>query len=67
MRGVRGNINMMGTQTFIQWMEQDFGIAPAAAQPDNRLCPGKSFKEFGRVVPNCARDVAQLNFVRVGV
>lgn len=30
MRGVRGNINMMGTQTFIQWMEQDFGIAPAA-------------------------------------
>lgn len=30
MRGVRGNINMMGTQSFIQWMEQDFGIAPAA-------------------------------------
>ncbi len=30
MRGIRGNVDMMGTQTFIRWLEEDFGVAPAA-------------------------------------
>ncbi|ACK86313.1 hypothetical protein [Methylobacterium brachiatum] len=29
MRGVRGNIDMMGTQTFVRWMLEDFGILEA--------------------------------------
>jgi hypothetical protein len=30
MRGIRANIDMMGTQTFVRWMLEDYGIEAAA-------------------------------------
>jgi len=50
-RAVRADINMMGTQTFIEWLLEDFGIAQAETAWTSILMATGDTADPGDVLP----------------